>query len=157
MIQVMLKKTQNDKVIARSAAVLFLLGLLTGIYVTFVATDQIDGNLGASVAAHLNGIIGALIILSLHLILRIIKFGHLYKVNMIRLFILANYSNWFLTLVKSFLDVDGLEIIQKSLANNVIHIALVMLVVIPSLVGGGMWVFGIGILNNGKSQDKLKI
>lgn len=136
---------QYTSIIAKSAAILFLLGLLTGIYVTVVATGQLDGDLGASLAAHLNGIIGALIILSLFLIVPTVKYGHKYKRNMILLFILSNYANWLITTIKSFLRVDGIELIEKSLANNLVHIALVLLVVIPSLVGAGMWVFGIGV------------
>lgn len=135
---------QYTSIIAKSAAILFLLGLLTGIYVTVVATGQLEGDLGASLAAHLNGIIGALIILSLFLIVPTVKYGHTYKRNMILLFILSNYANWLITTIKSFLRVDGIELIEQSLANNLVHIALVVLVVIPSLVGAGMWVFGIG-------------
>lgn len=130
-----------SKIIARSASILFSLGLLTGIHVTMVATGAINGDLGASLAAHLNGIIGSMVILSLYLILPNIRYGNSYKLNMIRLFVVANYANWLITLIKSVLHVRALELMKNSPANNAVHIALVIFVVIPSLIGAGMWVY----------------
>ncbi|MEP1035095.1 hypothetical protein [Ekhidna sp.] len=145
-------------IVTRSAAILFLLGLLTGIYVTMVATGKIEGNIGASLAAHLNGIIGAMILLSLILILPGIKYGHGYKRAMILMFIISNYANWLITLIKSFLQVEGIAIVYNSLSNNIIHVALVILVVIPALTGGTMWAFGIGARQhqvNNVAEDHL--
>ncbi len=131
-----------SEIVVRAAGILFLLGLLTGIYVTMIATGKISGSIEASLAAHLNGIIGSMIILSLLLILQYIKYGGSYKMIMVMLFIISNYFNWIITLIKSLLQVDGIQIIDNSLSNNIIHIALVIFVVIPSLTGATMWVIG---------------
>lgn len=135
---------QLKQIIVKAAGFLFLLGLLTGVYVTMVATGKIDGSLEASLAAHLNGIIGSMLILSLLLILRYVKFGKSYKVIMVMMFIISNYFNWVITLMKSLLHVQGVQMLENSPTNNLIHIALILLVVIPALTGAVMWVFGTG-------------
>ncbi|WP_420316112.1 hypothetical protein [Ekhidna sp.] len=143
-----------QRFVIKSASILFFLGLLTGIYVTIVATGKMEGNLSASLAAHLNGIIGSLIILSLILIIPYTKYGHTYKVIMIAMFIVSNYANWIITLIKSYLQVVGLEIIENSISNNLIHILLVVMVVIPSLTGAIMWILGVTSL---KTSSKMNI
>ena len=51
------------------------------------------------------------------------------------------WSNWFFTLIASFLGVNGLEY-TGDVKNNVIAFALQALVVLPTLVACGFWVWG---------------
>ena len=129
--------------VTKSAAILFMLGLLTGIHVTLVATGKIDGSIQASLAAHLNGIIGSLIVLSLLIILPGIKYGHTYKRNLMLMFIISNYANWLITFIKSIAQVEGITILDNAPLNNIIHILLVLFVVLPSITGAALWIFGI--------------
>ena len=58
------------------------------------------------------------------------------------LLIVSNYANWLVTAIKALFNVNGVEFNGQA-ANDVIYVILVLTVVIPAIVGCGLWVWGL--------------
>lgn len=130
---------------------LFFLGLLTGIWAGVVLTEGrgLGLHLGKPVherlalASHLNAVLGCLWIVAVALTLEHTRLSGKGKLWLARLVTLVNYANWSITLVASFLDVRGLEIIAGDAKNNGIAVLLIAGVVLPALVASGLWAWGL--------------
>jgi (hydroxyamino)benzene mutase len=126
----------------KSAAVLILCALFTGLYLSLIAMKVVTADLSMALASHLNALLGAFWILSVSYSLR---FCHLdtAKLNLMsRSVIIANYGNWGITLLKSHLHVAGIKLTQD-MSNNIILILLSLFVVLPAFVGTVIWVRGL--------------
>lgn len=126
----------------KSAAVLMLCALFTGLYLSLIAMKIVSADFSMALASHLNALLGAFWILSVSYSLR---FCHLdtTKLNLMsRSIIIANYGNWGLTLLKSHLHVAGIEFTQD-MSNNVILVLLSLLVVLPAFIGTILWIRGL--------------
>lgn len=133
------------------AARLFLLGMLTGIWVAVVFTQgrAIGIDLGfrptherMALAAHLNALLGTFWLLGLAFTLDYISFSPPGRWRLATLTTLAAYGNWAVTLLASILDVRGLEF-GGSTANKVIAALLQICVVIPTLIAASAWAVGL--------------
>lgn len=125
----------------RAGAVLLFLGMLTGLLVAAAMTGGIPANGRMMLAAHLNAILGAFMLFGFAVSLDYLKYteGRLRAIGW--LLIIANYGNWLITGVKALLGVHGLTYTGET-ANDLIFAALTVVVVLPALVGTGLWAFG---------------
>ena len=104
-------------------------------------TGVVDADPHAAIAAHLNGIMGGSILLGLAFTMPMLRYGDQGKTRLSWLFIVANYSNLVITITKAFLHVVGVGVSDNG-SNNLIYCGLVTFVVLPSIVGGVIWVWG---------------
>lgn len=131
------------RLLGASGALLLLLGLLTGGYIAAAMSGQIQVDVHATVAAHLNALFGGLILLGLGWTLPMLRYGAQGQQRLAWLMIVPNYANWLLTAIKAALQVSGVSP-GGSAANTGMFVALNLAVVLPSLVGGAAWVYGFG-------------
>ncbi|HZU99550.1 MAG TPA: hypothetical protein VFF73_22765 [Planctomycetota bacterium] len=132
-------------------ALLFFLGLLTGVWAGAVLTEgraifmhfqsPPDGKL--VLVAHLNALLGCFWIVAVSLTLEATSFGDRGKTWLGRGVTLVNYANWSVTLLASFFREKGLEMIEGNAKNNVVAFLLIALVVLPGLAVAGAWAWGL--------------
>lgn len=130
------------KQLALSGALLFLIGMLTGLWAAVALTGQVKvGIPHLALAAHLNGLFGGLWLLA---VAWSFEFLHYSEKGLRRLavgVVIPAWSNWLVTLIASFLGVTGLSYTGVR-ANDAIAFLLQALVVIPTLVACAFWVWG---------------
>lgn len=124
-----------------AAAGLVLLGLLTGFLVAAAMTGKVGADPHAMLASHLNALMGAFWLLGIAWSLPLLALGDGELRWLVRLATTANYANWLVTAVKSFLRVAGLEATGVS-ANDIVFVLLTALVVLPSLGAAALWLRG---------------
>ena len=127
--------------LALSGAVLLLLGLLTGFYISAAMGQRIDADVHSAVAAHLNALLGAFWIFGVGWTLPMLRYGPVGQRRLALVVIVPNYANWLITCVKAALRVAGVDV-GPSLANNAVLCGLTVFVVLPSLVGAAAWIWG---------------
>src|SRR3954454_14181934 len=99
----------GSKLAARNAAVLLLIGLVTGGYVSAAMTGKINADPHMALAAHLNCLLGAFWLLGLGWTLPMLRFGDRGQARLVWLTTGANVANWAVTAVKSVWKVSGVE------------------------------------------------
>ncbi|MBM4360251.1 MAG: hypothetical protein FJ096_19260 [Deltaproteobacteria bacterium] len=124
-----------------ASAGLILLGLLTGFLVAAAMTGKVGAEPHAMLASHLNALMGAFWLLGIGWSLPLLALPEGQLAWLVRLAVVANYANWFLTCIKSFLRVAGLEATGHP-ANDGIFVLLTGLVVLPALGAAGLWLRG---------------
>jgi hypothetical protein len=133
------------------AAVLFFLGLGTGVWAGAVLTQgrALGLTLGTpkherlALASHLNALLGCFWILAVAFTIEHTTLGDPGKRWLARLVTLVNYANWSITLLASILDVRGLELVSGDGRNNLVAVLLLAGVVLPGLAAAGLWAFGL--------------
>jgi len=116
--------------------------MATGLWAGAALTNKVKVAIPhLALAAHLNGIIGGLWLIAMASTL-----PHLgYSAHTLKRLTMATavpaYGAWLITLVASFLGVRGLEMTGDRV-NDVIAVALIVVVVIPTLVVCSAWAFG---------------
>ena len=125
-----------------AAALLFFLGALTGILVSAAYTEKIDASHESLLAAHIAALMGCFWLLGLDYTLPRVALGDGARLWMVRLTVLAVYANWLVTVIKSFLKVQGVDYLGEG-ANDAIFGMLTLTVVIPTLTGSGLWAWGL--------------
>jgi len=142
-----MNQSDLQKNLALWGALLFFIGMLTGLWSAAAITNKFGINADArltpqlALAAHLNGLLGGLWLLA---VAWSFQFLHYTERGLRRLALavaVPAYANWLITLVASFLGVNGLDYIGD-LKNDVIAFLLQALVVLPTLVASGFWVWG---------------
>lgn len=131
------------RLLGRSAAMLIVLSLLTGFLVAGAMTGKLDADPHAMLASHLNALLGAFWMIGVAWSLPLLRFDAVGRTRLAWLTIVPNYANWIVTAVKAFLKVAGLEASADG-RNNVIFGLLTAFVVLPSLAGACLWVWGFG-------------
>jgi hydroxylaminobenzene mutase len=127
---------------AASGAVLFAIGMLTGLWSGIALAGKVKvGIPHLALAAHLNGLLGGLWLIALAFTLPMLSYGEKGKRRLVLAISVPAYANWFVTLVASFLGVTGLDFTGDH-ANDGIAVMLHVFVVLPSLVGTGAWAWG---------------
>jgi len=137
--------TENNKIAHRLsfyAALLFLLGSITGILVSAAFTEKISANGHFMLASHLSGFLGCFWLLGIAFTLRWVELSSGGLAWLYKSAILAAFANWLVTLIKAFLDVRGIDATGDT-ANDVIFGALTLTVVIPTLVSAWLWTKGL--------------
>jgi hydroxylaminobenzene mutase len=132
------------------AAVLFLIGLFTGIWAGIVLTQGKPLGLQwpkpeherLALAAHLNCVVGCFWIVCVALTLEWTRLSESGKLWLARGVTLVNYANWSITLLASFLDVRGLAF-EGNVKNDTVAALLIAGVVLPALATSGLWAWGL--------------
>lgn len=128
--------------LAFSGALLFLVGMITGVWSAAALTGTIVvGMPRLALIAHLNALLGGLWLLAVAWSFEFLHYG---DKGLRRLAIgvgVPAWSNWLVTLFASFLGVTGLKY-TGARANDVIAFLLQALVVVPTLIACGFWVWG---------------
>lgn len=131
----------SSRLAARNAAVLLLLGLLTGGFVSAAMTGKVAADPGAALASHLNALLGAFWLLGLGWSLQFLSYGPKGRLRLVWAVTIANAANWFVTAIKAFWRVKGIDAVGET-KNDTIFGLLTLLVVIPSIVAAAAWVYG---------------
>lgn len=130
------------KRLAMAGALLFFVGMLTGLWAAATLTGTVVvGIPRLALIAHLNALLGGLWLLAVAWSL---EFLHYSDRGLRRLAIgiaIPAWSNWLVTLFASFLGVTGLTY-TGSRANDIIAFLLQALVVVPTLIACAFWVWG---------------
>jgi hydroxylaminobenzene mutase len=127
---------------AAAGAVLLVLAFLTGILLAQAQSKKVDADVAEVVAAHLNALLGCLWLVAVAATLPWLRFGATGCKRLALITALAAYANWLVTTIKSFLHVPGIDLDGRK-TNDVVFVALTVLVVIPSFVASIAWVYGL--------------
>lgn len=152
--------TQESKIrrdLTFAGAVLFGIGMVTGLWLAAAATGEFPA-LTKQLArgAHLNGLLGGLWMIAVAWTFNFLKYGERGLRRLAWLVGLASWSNWLVTLIASFLNVNGLKY-DGDPRNNIIAVLLQTLVVLPTLIGCGVWAWGFRRPNlpSGDKEDPI--
>jgi len=130
------------KGLAFAGAMLFFIGMVTGIWSAAALTGKVVvGMPRMALAAHLNGLLGGLWLLAVAWSFEFLHYG---QKGLRRLALgvgIPAYANWLVTLIASFIGVNGLDYTGQ-LSNDVIAFLLQALVVLPTLIASAFWVWG---------------
>jgi (hydroxyamino)benzene mutase len=130
------------KRLAFAGALLFFVGMITGLWSAAALTGTVVvGIPRLALIAHLNALLGGLWLLA---VAWSFEFLHYSEKGLRRLAIgvgIPAWSNWLVTLFASFMGVTGLKY-TGARANDVIAFLLQALVVLPTLIACGFWVWG---------------
>jgi hydroxylaminobenzene mutase len=128
--------------VAARGAVLFGLGMTTGLWAGAALTEKVKVAIPhLALAAHLNGIFGGLWLFALAFTLPLLSYGEVGVRRLVTLTLVPTYGNWAVTLLASVLGVRGLEFTGNG-ANDVVAALLLALVVAPTLAACAGWVWG---------------
>jgi hydroxylaminobenzene mutase len=128
-----------QRLMARHAAVLILLGLFTGVFASLPMTGKLDADAHAALASHLNALLGAFWVLGVAWSVPFFRYGERGARRLALIVIGAQYANWFVTLVKSLWKVSGLALSSDD-KNNMVFVALTITVVLPAFAAAVMWI-----------------
>jgi len=130
------------KKLAMAGALLFLIGMLTGLVAGTALTGQLKvGNPHLALASHLNALLGGLWLIAVAWTFQFLHYGQTGLRRLAWAVSIPAWANWLVTLIASFPGVNGLAYTDDK-ANNVIAALLQTLVVIPTLVACGFWLWG---------------
>jgi hypothetical protein len=132
-------------------ALLFFLGLVTGVWAGAVMTEGRALFLALpkphferlALVAHMNALLGSFWLIAVAVTIESTIYAERGKMWLSRAVTLVTYGNWAITLVASFLDVRGLEVLPGDPKNNMIAVALLAAVVFPGLAASGAWAWGL--------------
>src|SRR5579863_8639094 len=133
--------TPIARFLGMSAAILMILGLLTGGYVSNAMVGKIPVDPHAALASHLNALLGCFWIVAVAWSLPLLRYGPVGLKRLAWLVIVPNYANWIVTAVKAWLHVAGVDP-SGSPANVGVFVALTVGVVSPSLAAAGARAYG---------------
>lgn len=131
----------HQRTLGRNAAILIVIGLLTGIVLSAAMTKKIDAEPSMVLAAHLNGLLGCFWMIAVAWSLPALKYGEVGRSRLVWLVTVPNFANWGVTLFKSFWKVSGVDRIGE-FRNDTIFGLLTLSVVLPSLAAAGAWAWG---------------
>lgn len=129
------------RLMAHAAAWLLLLGLLTGGYVAAAMTGKVPAEPHAALASHLNALMGTFMLLGVAWSLPMLSYGPVGQRRLAWAFIVANFANWFVTAVKAWLRVAGVDATGEPV-NDAVFGVLTLTVVLPALGAAAAWVYG---------------
>ncbi len=138
----MTETQQLQRKLALFAAVLLMLGLLTGFYLAAAMTGKVPAEPKMVVAAHLNALLGSFWMLGVAFSLPFTGYGEKGMTRLIWATALPNYANWAVTCLKAWWKVAGVDAVGEG-HNDTIFGLLTALVVLPSLAAAGAWIYGL--------------
>jgi (hydroxyamino)benzene mutase len=130
-----------QRLLAKSAAILLVIGLLTGIFVSAAMTGKIAADPGAALASHLNALMGCFWMAAVGWSLPMLGYGERALGRLAWATVLPNFANWAVTVFKAMLKVKGIDAIGEG-KNDLVFGLLTLLVVMPSLAAAGAWAWG---------------
>ena len=130
--------------VGRAGAWLFVAGLLTGLWAAVVLAEKVVVPIPRlALAAHLNGMLGAVWLVAVAVTLDRMRYGLSGRRRLAALSVLAAWANWLVTLIASTLGVRVIEYTGDA-RNDVIVVLLELFVVVPSLAAAVVWAWGFG-------------
>jgi hydroxylaminobenzene mutase len=125
--------------LAYHAAILFFLGGLTGGMISMVEAGKLNADLHMTLAAHLNGFLGAFWMLALAWTLRYSTLGP-HGMNLLAWLTTGSvYANWAITSIKSLLKVHGAWTTGQPV-NDAVFGLLTAFVVLPTMAASVVWI-----------------
>lgn len=116
--------------------------MVTGLWTAAAMTGMVAVKMPRlALAAHLNGFLGGLWILSVAYSQPWLKYDAKQFKRLGWLTVVPAWANWLITLIASFLGVNGLEY-NSDPANNGVAFGLQLLVVLPTLMASVYWLCG---------------
>jgi hydroxylaminobenzene mutase len=133
--------------LAYHAAILFLLGGLTGGYLAAAETGKIAVDPGHARGAHLNAILAAFWLLGLGWSLKFSRLSPTGLGFLTGFALVSSYANWLVTAAKAALFVRGVDFdlsgAPNAWANNLVFLTLTTTVVIPTFGACALWIWGL--------------
>jgi hydroxylaminobenzene mutase len=130
------------KRLAAAGAVLFTLGMITGLWSALALTGKVPVRIPRlALIAHLNALLGGLWLIAVAWSFEFLRYQETGLRRLAFGVSVPAWANWLVTLIASFLGVQGLEYTSDT-RNNVIAALLQGLVVAPTLGACGFWVWG---------------
>lgn len=138
----------NAPKLCYSAAVLFFMAAVTGLLVSAAYSHKIVANPKFMLGAHLNALLGCFWLLGLAYSLQWVRLSEKATNLLLMTAVLSAFANWFVTIIKSFMNVQGIDFTGHK-ENDLIFVILTLSVVIPTFISGWLWVQGLrrGIKN----------
>ena len=134
----------TQKRLAMAGALLFLVGMLTGLWSAVALTGKVKvGIPHLALAAHLNGLLGGLWLIAVAWTFQFLSYGEKGLTRLAVAVAVPAWANLIVTLIASFLGVNGLEYTGQR-ANDLVAILLQTSVVLPTLIASAFWVYGFG-------------
>ena len=134
-----LSKPARD--LTRNAAILMAVGLLTGLFVAAAMTGKVNADPHAALASHLNALLGSFWMVGVAYSIPMLRYGEVGLKRLVWITTIPNFSNWIVTAIKAFLRVPGVDYVGEG-NNDFIFGLLTALVVLPSFLAAGAWVYG---------------
>ena len=137
-----MSQDSTQKRLAMAGALLFLVGMITGLWAAAALTGKVKvGIPHLALATHLNGLLGGLWLIAVAWTFQFLRYGERGLRRLAFAVAVPAWANLIVTLMASFLGVNGLEYTGHS-GNDVIAVLLQTLVVLPTLIASGFWVYG---------------
>lgn len=130
-----------QRTLALAGAWLLLLALLTGGLLAAAMTGSFSADPHAVLAAHLNALLGCFLLLGVAWSLPLLSYAAAGQRRLGWAFIVANYGNWAVTLLKARLRVSGIALTGER-RNDAVFVLLLLFVVLPSLGAAAAWIAG---------------
>lgn len=134
--------TPLQRRLAKSAASLFAIGMLTGFWSGAALAEIVKVPIPRlALAAHLNCLMGCFWLLGVAFTLPMLGYSDKGKERLAKLTLIPAYGNWAITLLASFLGVRGINFTGHR-ANDFIAVLLFAFVVGPAVAQSFTWVYG---------------
>lgn len=130
-----------QRTLAMAAAVLILIGLITGFLAAAAMSGQLAVDGHSMLAAHLNALLGSFWMVAVAWSMPMLRYGPSGQGRLSWLVIVPNYANWFITAIKAVLQVKGVAKTGEA-RNDAIFFLLGAFVVLPSLAAATGWIAG---------------
>ena len=117
------------------------IGLATGGFVSAAMTGKVNADPGAALASHLNALLGCFWMVAVAYSMPMLRYGEAGMKRLVWVVTIPNFANWFVTAIKAFLKVPGVDFIGEG-KNDFIFGLLSVFVVVPSMTAAGAWIYG---------------
>ncbi len=128
--------------LALHGALLLFVGMAYGLYVALVMTGTAPGDPDMALGAHLNALFGALWLLGMGWSLRYVVLSDRLLYVAVVSTLIGAWANFGLSAIKA-LTGDLAITVSGDATNDVLFVARLVIVVIPCLLGPGLWVWGL--------------
>lgn len=136
-----MKMLPGQRFLAKGAAILLVVGLMTGFFVASAMTGKVAADPGAALASHLNALMGCFWMAAVGWSMPMLGYGERGLMRLAWATAIPNFSNWAVTAVKAMLKVKGVDAIGEG-KNDLVFGLLTLFVVVPSMIAGVAWVVG---------------
>jgi hypothetical protein len=133
---------ENQHRLAFHGALMLFAGMVYGLYVALVMTGDLPGHAEIALGAHLNALFGALWLLGMGWSLRFVVLSERLLRIAIWSTLIGAWANWIISALKAFSGDVAISFSGVG-SNDVLFAARIFLVIIPCLLGPGLWVWGL--------------
>ena len=134
--------TRCERRLAFHGALMMFLGMVYGLYVALVMTGAAPGHPEIALGSHLNAIFGALWLLCMGWSLKLTSLSPRLLQLAVRSTLIGAWANWIISALKAFTGDVAISFSGVS-TNDALFTARIVLVIIPCLVGPGIWAWGL--------------